>query len=380
MKGVVAVVGGGPAGAAAAVGLAKHGAQAVVLDSGDGWEKKVGECLPPLVNPLLAMLGIADRLDLDGHLRSHAVLSAWGSSEIAERDFLFSSSGSGWHLDRSVFESRLATAALEAGAEWQVGVRVTEVQHNDSRWTVSGQSPRGRFSFKTDYLIDATGRRAIVARRLGIRRAYYDRLVGIAAILPCTHPNPSAGLFSLVEAAPDGWWYSAPLPNGQLSVVYLTDADLSGSRSARSIGGWRNLLFSTQHTRRRVEAANFAAPSWLQVVTAATSRLYGYVGDGWTAVGDSAATFDPISSHGIYSALAGGYQAGRAVARTLTGKSGALHEYTADMDRAFGEYLVRRADHYAVERRWSSNLFWLRRHREIRPGATQSSLIESSEE
>jgi flavin-dependent dehydrogenase len=166
--------------------------------------------------------------------------------------------------------------------------------------------------------------------------------VGIAGVLHSPDPDPAAGHFSLVEAVPGGWWYSAPLPGGGLAVVYMTDADLQGSRLARTAEGWHRLLRGAGHTSRRVADGRYRGPERLRRVTATTSRLVCCAGEGWAAIGDAAATFDPLSSHGIYTALAGGFQVGRAIAWALSGDPAELRAYPAAVDRAFREYLALR--------------------------------------
>src|SRR5947209_5393150 len=96
----VVVAGGGPAGAAAATALARGGTSVVVLEANPVPGAKVGECLPPGANRLLAELGVADRFLRDGHLPSHGNRSVWGSPVPTERDFLFGTDGTGWHIDR----------------------------------------------------------------------------------------------------------------------------------------------------------------------------------------------------------------------------------------------------------------------------------------
>ena len=105
MSARVAIIGGGPAGAAVALTLARKGLRPLVLESRPGAEPKVGECLPPTVAPLLQKLGLAERLRAgEGvHLPSYGNRSAWGSARTAEKDFLFNPYGAGWHLDRRGF-------------------------------------------------------------------------------------------------------------------------------------------------------------------------------------------------------------------------------------------------------------------------------------
>ena len=61
------VVGGGPAGAAAAVSLARAGHPTLILEraTGNGW--RIGETLPPLAAEALRALGVWKRFLADGH-------------------------------------------------------------------------------------------------------------------------------------------------------------------------------------------------------------------------------------------------------------------------------------------------------------------------
>src|SRR6516165_2013736 len=49
------------------------------------------------------------------------------------------------------------------------------------RWHVAFD---GRCAVAAHYLVDATGRAAAVARRLGVRRRLHDRLVALTALVP----------------------------------------------------------------------------------------------------------------------------------------------------------------------------------------------------
>ena len=61
-----------------------------------------------------------------------------------------------------------------------------------------------------------------------------------------------------------------------------------------------------------------AAAEGLRVVAADSSCLEVVEGDGWCAVGDAAAAYDPLSSQGITTALASGAWAGQAIAGGTT--------------------------------------------------------------
>src|SRR5207247_2461927 len=85
-------------------------------------------------------------------------------------------------------------------------------------------------------LVDATGRAAAVARRLGARRLCHDRLVCAYAVLDGERAEDGR---SLVESCRDGWWYATPLPGGRALAGFFTDAPTSRAPLGRG-GGVRD--------------------------------------------------------------------------------------------------------------------------------------------
>ncbi|MDQ4070678.1 MAG: FAD-dependent monooxygenase, partial [Actinomycetota bacterium] len=112
----VAVVGGGPAGGAAAIVLAAHGARVVLLERSGYDGARIGETLPPEVRLPLERLGVWDRFQDGGHLPSPGIVAAWGGPEPYANDFILNPYGCGWRVDRNRFDSMLAAAAEQAGA------------------------------------------------------------------------------------------------------------------------------------------------------------------------------------------------------------------------------------------------------------------------
>ena len=360
----VMIVGGGPAGAAVALALARRGLSPIVLESEPGPRLKVGECLPPNINPLLNHFGLTERLRRLGNLASHGNQFIWGSDSIEARDFIFGTAGDGWRLDRQAFEQELMCAAVEEGVRWRGGRRLVQCSRNEhGRFKLLVKGPEGIETYRADFVVDATGRRAQLARLLGARRVVYDRLVGIASYFPglsCKDASLEEDSFTLVEAVASGWWYSSRLPDGKLIAVYMSDGDLLDRADARA-DSWLALLNEAKFTSARARKYGGGLPTAPRVLAAHTVRLTRVAGDGWLAAGDSAVGFDPLASHGISMAMGSGFHAAPAIVDYLNGRQEGLRVYERLIDSAFAHYLIMRHDAYLRERRWPHELFWRRR-------------------
>jgi flavin-dependent dehydrogenase len=162
-----------------------------------------------------------------------------------------------------------------------------------------------------------------------------------------------------VEAAPEGWWYYAPLPGGQAVAAYLTDSDLL-PRDRGALGPF----WERQRGRTRLVAdlLGRAAPAKALRVTAANAAWSGTVaGPRWLAVGDAAMAHDPLSGLGICQGLASGWHAARAVIAHSQGHPGAIERYQRWVEVAYRTYRAEHARLYGRVARWPDSPFWKRR-------------------
>lgn len=355
----VAIIGGGPAGCAAALTLCRYGGLNVaVIESSLYKQKRLGEVVSTGIGPLLQYLG----LDMDHfrqtHITAHEKVTRWGSSGYQNRNNAFALLGSGWHLDRNQFDQDLSAAVISQGGDVMVGTKINEVFFTDHEdWILQATSHDGNpHHIKSRYLIDASGKKAALVRKLGFRHHIADRLVGIAAFFEAA---PAQSHFFAIESAESGWWYSSRLPNNEVAVSFMTDADIAASCRLTRYEHWVNALKQTAHTKGSIN--DLSQPRRLHVRPAHTQLTSCIAGRKWIATGDAAISFDPLSSMGIGHAIASGIECGRVVYDWINGSKEALTRYRQTISDTYSEMLGRQQQFYGQEKRWSDKLFWQRR-------------------
>ncbi len=356
------VLGSGPSGSAAAAELARRGLRTALIGRSGLQRPNIGECLPPGIRPQLEKAGVWEEFLYAGHTPSVGIRSVWGSSDPVDRDFLLSPYMDGWHIDRARFDAMMHNAARRSGATWLNCMALREIERIAEGWRIKLAMDSGDRHIEARLVIDATGRASVFARRAGAKRNYLDRLAGVAGYFTSRETPLSIEPVLLVEAVENGWWYTAPLPEGKLIAVFMTDADIIQNQKLTQADQWMTLLGSTLHQSRRVKEFGLQWDGAIRVVQAESSFLDRIAGDGWLAAGDAAAAFDPLSSQGLIAAISSGLDAGQTAADWLHGDDRAPVAYAERARRGCAEYLTRRGIYYRMEMSWPERSFWKMRH------------------
>lgn len=357
----VVIIGGGPGGTAAGLTLLKRpGTRVAIIEQSNYDNPRIGESLSPGIRPLLSYLDLWEPFQATQSLSTYGSQAAWGGPEAQGLDFLFTIHGAGWNLDRLSFDRMLAETFAERGGTLLTGTRFQRAEETDDGcWAISlKEGNSAEKTIRSRYVIDATGRRGLFARQLGVPREVRDQLVGIARFgtLPSGKTIESV---IMVEACEYGWWYTAPVPGNGITVALMTDADIARDMKATKPAQWQKLLERMPLSSGRAlgVALNERPRSFL----AHSSRLTSAGGENWLAIGDALCSHDPLSSSGIPHAIGTGVHGARVAANRLFGDGAFFAAYAEDARSNYNEYLETHWSYYLKEKRWPEALFWKRR-------------------
>jgi flavin-dependent dehydrogenase len=359
----VAVIGGGPAGAACALTLRTYTSHSVVLLEATTYEAvRVGENVSSALLPLLEYLGIQERfLAAGAHIESVAVQACWGHATPVQQHALRHWAGEGFLLNRGIFDTLLTETVHARGGKVYLSCRLEKISLRGAEggWLLQVRHTSGkRFTLQARFLVDASGRKASIAKRLGAHSTCHDSLIGVSRFFEQDSTQPCAQEI-LIESTQDGWWYSAPVPEKRLVLTFMTDAAVWRAGNGRNPEKWHAFLCHAPHTLARIQNSAHAVGTAVTIRPAHSHLLDEATGKDWLAVGDASASFDPLSSLGIGFALHSACHAAHAIADYLAaGNTTGLRAYNAGVQQQFRQYFPTWRAYYAYEKRWQSAPFW----------------------
>ncbi len=295
-----AIVGGGLAGAALAVELARAGRRVVLLEKEKGAHDKVcGEFISHEGAHYLGNLDISIEA-LGGVPIRHVRLAGRGEAITARLPFEAQS------LSRRVLDEALLDQAQQAGAEIRRGVRVKGLEGIGEGWTIlldDGDPIRAKDGFLATGKHDLKGwKRPPGSQPDLIAFKTYWRL----------RPDQNAALDGHVELIlfPGGYAGLQAVEGGRVNLCLL----VRKSVFAANYGSWDNLLAGMKthcpHLQSRLEGAECL----LEKPLAITGLPYGYVSRqsrGLWRLGDQAAVIPSFSGDGMSIALHSAHHAAR---------------------------------------------------------------------
>ena len=289
----IAVIGGGPAGAAAAIRAARLGAEVVVFEKGPhGRDKVCGDGLTPRAVAALDELAIPlDGAHLIDGLR---MIAGKRRRELPWSDGgRFPSHGAVWPRRR--LDAALIDAASAAGADVRFDATAEVVVDGGGR--ASGVRC-GSDTWAADLVVVAAGAQGAVARQLGAVRDP-DEPYGIAIRAYVESPRHADRHIEACLTIKDergtwvpGYGWMFPCGDGTVNI---------GVGALSTMRGFRQLNLNTLLDSYRASVPdwqigpNLERPRAWRLPMSAVKRH----GPGWVAIGDAAGLVNPMNGEGI---------------------------------------------------------------------------------
>ena len=347
----VIVAGAGPAGATAALVLARAGIRVLIIEKAPFPRFQIGESFMPATLALMQRLGLEERLRQLPH--TVKIGAEFGMGGVLNTTLVrFSTRLAGtlaetFNIARADFDQMMLDAALDAGAEIKMPLTVRSIEKLADE-DVALVADDGR-RFTARYLVDASGHGTLVGRHLGTRRVLEDQHLQKAAYF--NHFENVQRLEGELEGHPtiavceEGWFWIIPLNDKVTSVGLVMDP-----KAAKTVGSPADQMLRWGIDRCPLVASrmkNAVGPRTNLVRADFSYRCDPFAGPGHFLVGDAAMFLDPVFSTGVCAGMTGGSQAADRLIEIL--------QHKRSPDAARKEYL----------RYMKSGMSWFRRMVEL---------------
>ena len=316
------VVGGGPAGGAAASILAESGIKTLLIEREPVPRFHVGESLMPETFWALERLGLNERVRSSGwQIKKSVQFVTHQGTESAP--FFFRQhddrdNSDTWQVERSEFDKMLFDRAAELGADCHDRTRLIDVNFNEAGAIegVTVKDATGNLQqIDCRVLVDATGQQAFIANKLGLKEVNPD--LKKAAIwgywkgaVRGEADNEGATIIMNTETK-DAWFWFIPMSRGVTSIGCVADNDYLLKNRGTPEQTYREELGRCPGLKPRLKSAMLLGE--LKTAKEFSYTTKQHAGDGWVLIGDAYGFIDPVYSSGVYFALEMGVRAADAI-------------------------------------------------------------------
>lgn len=308
----VIVIGGGPSGSTAAILLAQAGVEVLLFEKDKHPRYHIGESGILSLPFILQLLGVEKKIAAKGFKKKGGVFFDWNHKWLinwgATGDYTY-------HVIRSEFDHILIERAKECGARVFEETKIDEILFEKER-PVGVQV--GSKSFYADYIIDASGRSALLARKYFKCQKELKAFKNIALWgywLKAKSPHTLEGFEDVdgfteeienpitISSIPNGWIWGIPLHDKTFSVGCVLSQkyydEIKSECSKAKIYSDSILNSSVMHTlldKAYLVSDIRLTSDWSYV----TEK---WASEGYFIVGDAAVFIDPLLSTGMTSAM-----------------------------------------------------------------------------
>ncbi|EAR59986.1 NAD(P)/FAD-dependent oxidoreductase [Neptuniibacter caesariensis] len=340
----IVILGGGPSGAAVALGLKRIGYTHITM---------VSEA-----RPFKAMEGISERVveGLKGAGFQHALKTlpdpspryvTWnGESSQANTERL---------IDRVAFDQALMMDLAMQGIHVIQG-RVNAVKSASFGHEILVESCEQPIELKADFLVEARGRAAPSA---GLKRIRGAETVSLLQYWQ----GPEMERRSAAQSFESGWAWMAADEYGRRYLQLTFDvASANLPEKAKLVEHCNEFLTRLSEAQPFLQDAEPTGE--LHARTSTPILCEQACGENWIRVGDAAMSVDPLSGNGIFQTLSSSLQAPAVINTLLTrpDKSRLAQQFhQLRLTELFYRFARIGRDFYAMEDQWSDSPFWSKR-------------------
>lgn len=312
----VAVIGAGPAGAAAAISLARQGRKVALIDKEKfPRDKLCGDFVNPINWPMLRELGVDGDALASRHEKVAGFLLSACSGETVETALPLGNeqTGFGLGLQRSLFDDLLVQKARRTGAVFFDGCRVGALERSSDGWSLAIAGSSAPAAIRASILVGADGRNSWLAHRLGLAGA--SLMQGRAVGFQFRIGVPASGNGKVeIHLVPGGYAGVVGLGDGTLNLCMAVDKKaLPPERQAEFL--WERCLPQNPRLRQRLARGELIGPP--RSTYPVYFRARRSFADGVLLAGDAARVSEPVSGEGIYFAMKSGLLAAETVHAAL---------------------------------------------------------------
>ncbi len=307
----VIVVGGGPAGCAAAYTLAKQSINVAVFERGQpGKDKACGDALVPSAAELMSLFGInQERMKALGGYRYNRVNLYVDELLVHQSEY---KNKAGWVVPRAIIDQEIRNVTAEyASFQYETCVTDLIIEQTGSIKLSLRYKDGTSNQIEGDAVILATGSMNQLSKKLGID-GKPDKAFAISVYAEIQQPD--ALIHQFVDSCEPGYRWIFPVSGkvANIGVCVLNEKPRANLRSlgeeflkdhqANPLGRWRGGW----------------GPLWSGL------GQYWHHPSGVVSCGDAAGLINPYAGEGMTAALISGEQAGKAIYKYLLGNRNPL--------------------------------------------------------
>jgi len=344
----ICVAGGGPAGITTAVKLHRLGYDVLLITSGNPPNSPEIQSIGPGVLTMVKSAGLNLEMFQTCLTPLHTSRALWTEIEEVEPD------PAGFLVHRHEFDHALLLNAKQSGLRVMQPASLVSTRYNGEGWELK-LNQGGKYStIKTNFLVDATGKKSILH---AVKKRVMAPTIAITGFWVNTAYPQS---FTQLESVSNLWLWGARMRDGLFQATVFIDPSAIPGRSRLA----DRYISAIEMTQTFNDCLNGTLTGQLSAMDVTPYYLEKPVGRNFIRVGEASMGLDPLSSQGVEMAMANALQ-GAVVANTILSHPSRMdlagEFYQSRQQETMQQHLRTLAKIYSAARCWRDHPFWKNR-------------------